>query len=176
MNKKPLYLLWIPALLLLALVLVIVNFPEKQPERKIRDGERLPDFTIDCIGGGSFHLEEHRGKVVVINLWATWCTPCVKELPHFDELQRNHRDDVAVIALHSLPVTSDVEKYLADYSYEIAFAIDEDGSISASVGASTVLPQTVVIDPDGVITYNSVGALTHEKLESLVREAQSPAE
>lgn len=135
-------------------------------------GMRAPDFTVPVYGGDSaFTLSEHRGKVVVVNFWATWCTPCCNELPHFDALYQKYGDAVAVVAIHSDLVTDDVEAYLAKFDYRIPFALDETGGVIKSFGGSTMLPQTIVIDANGVITYNAVGSLTYEKLEALFQAA-----
>lgn len=138
-------------------------------------GMRAPDFSVPVYGGDSFTLSEHRGKTVIVNFWATWCTPCCAELPHFDEIYRNYGDDVAVVAIHSDLVTDDVEEYLANYDYQLPFALDETGSVIQSFGGSTMLPQTVVIDADGVIVYNSVGSVTYEVLEDLISQAENSA-
>ncbi len=165
-------LAWTLALLLLAGVLVFVNLPgDKAPDRGAAPGEPLPDFQIRCVDGSVFSLSEQRGKAVVINLWATWCTPCVQELPRFDRLQRERGEEVAVLALHTPPVTTDVAAWLADFSYEIPFAVDEDGSLGELLGASAVLPQTVILRPDGTVSYNQSGALDYETLCGLVDEA-----
>lgn len=172
-QRKP-RMFWFPALLLLAGVLLLVNFPEAgpPPAAGAHPGESLPDFSITCLDGSVFTLSEQRGKVVVINLWATWCTPCVKELPGFDRLRAEHPEEVTVLAVHTPPVTTDVSDYLSGFSYAIPFAVDEDGSLSAALDASEVLPQTVVIDPAGVVTYNQVGALDYETLLALVTDAE----
>ena len=135
-------------------------------------GQRLPDFSLTTLDGGEFHLAAYRGKVVVINLWATWCGPCVKELPYFEALAEAHRDDAAVLAIHSDLVTDDVAKYLSGYDYFFPFAIDETGGVISSLGGSVMLPQTVVIDAEGIVTYNQVGSVTAEKLEALVEQAK----
>lgn len=164
--------LWTLALVLLLAVLIMVNLPDADAPAGTEPGERLPDFSVVCTDGSSFSLSAQRGRVTVINLWATWCTPCVAELPNFDRLQREQPDAVAVLALHSPPVTADVAAYLAEFSYNIPFAADEDGSLSALLGASTVLPQTVILNPDGVVTYNQPGALSYEGLLTLVEAAK----
>ncbi len=169
MKQSMSRLLWALALVLLAAVLVLANLPQAAPAGAA-PGEELPDFSVTCLDGGVFTLSEQRGKVVVINLWATWCTPCVQELPSFDRLQRE-RADVAVLALHSPPVTTEVSEWLSGFSYGIPFAVDEDGSVSKALGASTVLPQTVIVGPDGVVTYNQPGALSYDKLLKLVDAA-----
>ena len=172
MRSAVKYALCAIALAALIAVLVVVNLPAKPTATTgAAVGEQLPDFTVECLDGSTFRPEEQRGKVVVINLWATWCTPCVEELPNFDRLQREHPEDVAVLAVHTPPVTADVPDYLSAYSYEIPFAVDEDGALSAVLNASTVLPQTIILDPDGIVTYNQPGALSFETLLDLVASA-----
>ncbi len=134
-------------------------------------GEQLPDFTLTTLSGEAFTLSEHRGTVTVLNLWATWCAPCVKELPYFDELQARYPQDVTVLAIHSDLVTSDPAAYLAAFDYQIPFAVDETGSVAVSMGDSAILPQTVVLDPYGVVVYNRSGSVTYEALEELVQSA-----
>ncbi len=126
-----------------------------------------PDFTVPLYGGGSFALADTRGSVTVINFWATWCGPCVNELPHFQRLHETFGDEVRIVAVHSDLVTDDVDAFLANYDYTIPFALDDSGVIAA-YGGSVMLPQTIVLDKNGVIVYNTVGSVTYELLESLV--------
>ena len=126
-----------------------------------------PDFSAPLYGGGTFRLSDTRGTVTVVNFWATWCTPCVAELPHFEELYRAYGESVEVIAVHSDLVTDDVDAYLANYDYTIHFALDDSGVVAA-YGGSAMLPQTIILDKDGVIVYNTVGSVTYELLESIV--------
>ena len=175
MKKKTIFIL--PWLLLFCLML-LVNRPEPRP---IYDtdapighavGQQAPDFTLTTTDGGSFTLRDHHGQVTVLNLWATWCGPCVKELPHFDRLAREQ--DVAVLAIHSDLITDDVGEYLSHYDYSMPFAVDETGQVIASLGGSQMLPQTIVLDPYGVVTYNQVGSVTYESLTALVQSASQP--
>ncbi|MBQ4088248.1 MAG: redoxin domain-containing protein [Clostridia bacterium] len=164
---------WAAALAVLTTALVCFNLPDSNaaPTAETQQ-ETAPDFTAPLYGGGEFTLSEHRGKVVVVNFWATWCTPCVAELPHFEEIYKNYGDSIALVAIHSDLITDDVEAYLAGYDYTMPFALDETGDIIKAFGGSTMLPQTVVIDADGNVTYNAVGSVTYEKLEALINAAQ----
>ncbi|MCD8021742.1 MAG: TlpA family protein disulfide reductase [Lachnospiraceae bacterium] len=130
-----------------------------------------PDFTVPLYGGGEFHLEEEleSGKIIVINFWATWCTPCCAELPYFQQISEEYADEVTVIAIHSSLITDDVEEYLEEMGYEMNFALDETGDVIASLGGSTMLPMTVILDPDGVIVYNQVGSVTYEFLAAQIK-------
>ena len=135
-------------------------------------GMRAPEFSVPVYGGGEFALSEYDGKIVVVNFWATWCTPCCNELPYFDRIYAEYGDEVAVVAIHSDLVTDDVEAYLANFDYRMPFALDESGDVIKAFGGSTMLPQTVIIGRDGVITYNAVGSVTYEKLETLIAGAE----
>ena len=136
-------------------------------------GMRAADFSAPLIGkNGTFTLSDCLGKPVVINFWATWCTPCCLELPYFDRVYAENMCEIYMVAVHSNLVTDDPEAYLKDYSYSLPFAMDETGGIIASFNGSTILPRTVVIDKNGVITYNAVGSMTYDKLSGLVEEAR----
>ena len=167
------------AVVLLAAALVAFNLPGREAApQAVSDaptghevGEQLPDFTVSLIGGGSFTLSEHRGQVVFINLWATYCGPCVKELPAFVELREKH-PEVEVLAVHSSLVTDDVEAYLADRGWDIDFAVDgADDAAFKAVGGSALLPQTIVVNPRGEVVYNQTGSVTLDRLEALFGEA-----
>ena len=137
-------------------------------------GNQLPDFSIECLDGSAFHLNEMRGKPVFINLWATYCGPCVKELPHFSELYQEHEGDIAMLALHSDIIADDPEEYLAEYGSDWAmpFAIeDEDETIWDLVGGTTAMPQTIVLNRRGEVIYNQRGSVTPEMLAELYTQA-----
>ena len=135
-------------------------------------GMQLEDFSLSCYDGTEFRLGDQRGRITFINLWATWCTPCVNELPYFDELCRNHSDDVTVIAVHSSLVTDDPESFISGKDYAFRFATDtEDDTVQAIVGGTGTLPQTVVLNRNGEVVYNQVGSVTAEMLEALFEKA-----
>lgn len=183
-------LAWSLAILFLIVVILIVNLDFNKGEEAIaKDSEtqyqvpsevegipygsevgmRAMDFTVPLYGESplSFTLSENLGSKVVINFWATWCSPCIAELPHFEEFHDNH-PEISLIAIHSDLVTSDVEEYLSGYDYSFLFGLDETGDIIKSFGGSRMLPQTVILDENGIIIYNSVGSITLDKLENLI--------
>ena len=167
--------------LLLAFALVFSNLPDKESPASLPEdpassdalpvgyeaGMRAPDFTCTLMSGEKLTLSSLRGKTVVLNFWATWCAPCVKELPYFEAFSSAHKDDAVVIALHSNLVTEDVHAYLSDKPFSFPFALDPTGEIISSFNGSNMLPQTIVIDKNGVITYNATGSITPEMLETL---------
>ncbi len=119
----------------------------------------------------SFNINEHRGKIVIINFWATWCGPCVQELPYFEQIYEEYKDKLEVIAIHD-GGTYDKDSTLEFINeelrknYGITWAYDdEDGSYFKSLGGGDTLPMTVIVDENGIITYNSPKSVTYESLK-----------
>ena len=139
-------------------------------------GQQLQDFTVSTFDGGEFHLADHRGQIVIINLWGTYCTPCVQELPEFEKLCEEHEGEVAILAVHS-SMTGDVEPQ--DYvvskgwdKWDIDFTLDDDNdTIFGIVNGSTTLPQTIVLNRRGEVIYNMARSLTPEMLGALYKQA-----
>ena len=135
-------------------------------------GERLPDFALPCYDGTTFRLADQRGKIVFINLWATSCAPCKRELPYFSDLCKAHAGDIAVLVVHSSMVLDDPAAYLADKGYAMAFATDDaEDTVARLVGSTGTFPQTVVLNRRGEVVSNRVGSVTPETLEALFAEA-----
>lgn len=179
---------WAAALIVLAGALVYFNVPRGTAPASASalpdfeallpgsaEGERLPDFSVTMTDGSVFTLSGHRGKAVMINLWATWCAPCVRELPYFEKLRETRPDDVAVLAVHSDLITEDVDRYLAEKGWRLDFAVDSDGAVAALMGAGSLLPHTVVLDRTGKVIYNKPGSVDMELLDILARTALGDA-
>ena len=191
-RKKLSHILLAIALAALCFALLWFNFLDPSihaPKEDIQDspavseivsigaepGMQLEDFTITCLDDTSFHLADYRGKVVFLNLWATYCTPCVQELPYFSILYQEHSDDIGMLAVHASLMTDDPAEYAADKNWSMPIAIDTEDRIWSIVGGSSTLPQTIVLDRGGVIVYNQVGSVTLEMLEVLYQEAAHTA-
>lgn len=192
-RKRTGRIVWVLALGLLCFALVWFNFLD--PSVKERNharadimaeqsmgtgfvpGQRLEDFSVSCLDGSVFHLADTHGKVTIINLWATWCAPCVQELPYFDALLREHGEDLAVLAVHSSIVTDDPAMFLADKNWSMSFAVDtEDELVWKIVNGTSTLPQTVVLDRSGVVIWNQRGSVTPEMLALLYAQASGEEE
>lgn len=135
-------------------------------------GQLLEDFEVPCVDGSVFRLSDQRGKVVFLNLWATYCGPCVEELPAFGELYREHGDEVTVLAVHASLVTEDLDAYLAEKDWGIPIAVDPPNDpIWRITGGGSAIPQTIVLDREGRVVYNQKGSVTPELLAQLLAQA-----
>ena len=137
-------------------------------------GNQLADFTAEKLDGTQFHLADHRGKVVILNMWATYCGPCVQELPEFESFQKAHADDVVVFIIHASDPLEDVPEFLAKKGIGLPCAIDsDDDRIYTLCGANpSILPHTVVLNRNGEITYNQTGSMTGALLDELFEKAK----
>ena len=135
-------------------------------------GNHLPDFSTELLNGETFRLSDHLGQVVIINFWGTTCEPCIEEMPYYEQLKAAY-PDVEILAIHNKAGAKKAQAFLADKGWDhLDFALDsrEKGLLSL-LNASDAMPQTIVLDPQGTVTYNAQAPLTYEKLEALYKEA-----
>jgi len=138
-----------------------------------KPGEEMADFTVPMIGSDeSFTLSDYRGKVTIINYWATSCGPCCKELPYFQKVYEEYGDQVNIIAIHTKDVTDDIEEFVANQGYTMLVGFDADGKAFAAADGSNLIPQTVVLDENGLIVYNICDSVTYEKLVAMIEEVR----
>lgn len=132
---------------------------ESDPETydELSEGDTAPDFSAETVGGGSFKLSEQSDKVVILNFWATWCPPCVGEMPAFQKLYDEYGDTLAVLAVNCMEDKETVDKFASDNGYTFPIAYDEEGDISMKY-PSDGIPYTVIIGTDGKIANIYVGA------------------
>ena len=167
------------AFAVLAFALAWFNFIDPSVKRDIKTetigfetGNTLENFEIECFDGKKFSLEAAKGKPVFINLWATYCGPCVKELPIFESFYKAHFGDVELIAVHHSIVDDDPKTIVSESGLTIPFAIDtEDETVWKAVGGTSSMPQTIVLDKNGKVIYNRRGSVDMDLLESLYKEA-----
>jgi len=123
--------------------------------RPEQTGKVAPDFTVSD-GTSTVHLADYRGKVVLLNFWATWCAPCVQELPGLLQLHRE-RPDIAILAVS---VDEDADAYtsfIAERHVNLITVRDPSES-AAKLYHSEAWPETYIIDKNGIIRRKLVGA------------------
>lgn len=115
------------------------------------------NFTLMSTHGNDISLSDYRGKFVLLNFWATWCPPCVKEMPALNVLHNKlkGRNGLHVVAVHAGPALATVKKFLKDHPVDYEVVIDKNMSLSSWQVSG--LPTTFLINPAGKIIYKATG-------------------
>lgn len=129
------------------------------------DRKEAPAITVPALfGGGTQTLSERRGRPVLVNFWASWCEPCIREMPHLVEFSRAHPEiDVLGIAVNDKPAES--RRFAERIGVPFDLGVDRDGEVASDYDVPG-LPITVVVDPEGRIASNFVGEISARQLES----------
>ena len=140
-------------------------------------GKAAPSFTLQDLNGKPVSLSDFKGKVIVLDFWATWCPPCVIEIPHFIELYEQYKDQGFAMVGISLDregisvVKSFVRKYQINYPILMT-----DGQVDRVYGGITAIPTTFVIDSAGNIRQKYIGyrdkAVFEADIKALLTEAK----
>jgi peroxiredoxin len=140
----------------------------------IKVGDKAPNFTVEMVDGSSMTLADMKGKVVVVNFWATWCPPCRQELKVVQKQLIDHFKDEPFVFL---PISRGekreiVESYIEKMGYTFPIGLDFDQS-AYSKYATNYIPRSVVVGRDGVVAYVAVGY--DEQIAGEIEEAISEA-
>jgi peroxiredoxin len=128
-----------------------------------------PDFTASLLNGGKLKLSSTKGKVVVLNYWASWCAPCQTETPQFDLLYRKVKDQgVAFVGIDTKDGKSQAQSFISknDITYPIVY--DEPGETAVRLGnlPTANLPFTVLLDKQGKVAAVYVAMLSYKDLQT----------
>jgi cytochrome c biogenesis protein CcmG/thiol:disulfide interchange protein DsbE len=127
-----------------------------------------PDFTIEQFDGSTFQLSRHRGEVVLLNFWASWCPPCQIEAPALERAWRKYGDrGLVVFGLDVWDERADAMKFIEKDKISYPNGLKGGGSVAVEYGV-TGLPETFVIDRRNVLVRRWIGPLDDRRIASLV--------
>jgi peroxiredoxin len=151
---------------------VVMALKSMEARLMLKEGTKAPDFSLPVLGGGTISMAALKGKVVVVNFWATWCPPCLKEMPMLNELHTAYKDQgVVVLGLsldeEGLSITEPFIKKLG-ISYPI---VESDKKTYQAYGNILTIPHTFVVDRNGVVTKRFVNNQSKEAFEEAIKAA-----
>ncbi len=128
--------------------LAIVKFDEKI---------KAPHFTLKDLNGKEVKLEDHRGKIVFINFWATWCPPCRDEMPSMEKLYTEFKErDFTMLAVDLQESAKEVRAFKERFKLNFPILLDSDGRVGSEYGVISI-PTTYLIDREGYVIGGALG-------------------
>ncbi len=136
-------------------------------------GWQAPDFRLQTIDGDEVSLGDFRGKVVLVNFWATWCPFCVSEMPAFQQLNEDLDDEIVILGINRAESAAKQNEFfdnVLDVKITYILLLDPTDSVAKSYGVQ-VMPTTYFLNEEGVITKKKLGELTVREMKILVSES-----
>jgi peroxiredoxin len=145
---------------LVALLLTLAALPGGAQElRPWRGGGNAPPLVLQDLEGRTHRLEDYRGKVVLINFWATWCDPCRAEMPALNKLRASLAGHpFAVLAVNLAESEGRVRRFMEQVPLDFPVLLDRDSGV-AKAWKARVLPVSFVVDTEGRIRYSALGEI-----------------
>jgi cytochrome c biogenesis protein CcmG/thiol:disulfide interchange protein DsbE len=124
-----------------------------------------PNFSVNLFNGGQFSLSQERGKIVVVNFWASWCVPCQSEAPVLEAAyQHYHPQSVDFIGVDIKDTPDDAQKFLQTYLSTYPNGFDAQKQIYIDYGVYG-LPETFVVNQQGLVVHHVIGPVTAQQLD-----------
>ncbi|HMG44469.1 MAG TPA: TlpA disulfide reductase family protein [Acidimicrobiales bacterium] len=140
-----------------------------------RIGKVAPELVGQTLDGGSFDIDKHLGRWVVVNFFATWCRPCVVEHPELDAFQREHAEsgDAVVVSILYDDDADEAQQFFADRGGDWPVVLDDSG-LAAAYGVTGV-PETYLVAPSGRVAVKLTGGVTRDGLNGYIQEIEAMA-
>jgi len=168
MSSKRILIYGIVALCLLGLY--VAGRRTAQKPKPTASGNFAPDFTVTDIDGRKLTLSDYKGKVVLLDFWATWCAPCREEIPHFVEMQAKYGPrGFQVIGISMDDDAKPVREFYQQYKLNYPVAVGDD-KLAERFGGMLGLPVNFIIDREGRIHAKYTGATDVAMFDQSVSE------
>jgi cytochrome c biogenesis protein CcmG, thiol:disulfide interchange protein DsbE len=167
---------WIAGAVLVVLAGFVAVLATGGDDRGVRStliGLPAPGIAGETIDGGRYDLTEQRGEYVVVNFFATWCVPCIREHPELVEFDERHRaaGDASVVSVVFDSRPAQVLEFFERNGGEWPVVVDPDGRTALDYGVSGV-PESYLLAPDGTVLVKIEGGVTADELDRLLRQVQ----
>ncbi|MDO4522901.1 MAG: TlpA disulfide reductase family protein [Eubacteriales bacterium] len=132
------------------------NDSENAEETKVH--VKVPDFEMTLLTGETVHFSDYEGKKILLNFWATWCGPCVGEMPALEQLAQEYSEELVILAVNCAEDQGTVSQFIEKNGYTFPVVMDNEEKIQAVFGGISSIPVTAIIDEEGYLVDASTGA------------------
>ena len=154
----------------LTIVIFFSFFLSGMSSPPLRVGGPAPSFELKTLKGKIFKSSDLKNKAVILNFWATWCVPCIHEMPELNKAYTSFKnDDVEIIAINFAETRSEVDEFVNKYHLEFPILLDKYGDVSQDYRVRN-LPVTYFISPDGIIMDLVLGGITQKLIETKLKQ------
>lgn len=155
-------------LVVAAIGLLLVNQSPSPSLEPAKIGQSLGDFSLSNLDGDTVRLSDYAGQVVLINAWATWCPPCVAEMPDLQAYYQAHREEQFVIlGINAGDSLSTAAAFASQNEITFPILLDPNVELLTSLGIHS-FPTSILIGADGVVRSIHIGMFTAEELEAKI--------
>ncbi len=140
----------------LALVAWQLGCSAPAPTGELEVGQPAPAFKLADLNGNEVSLDQFKGKVVLLDFWATWCGPCRMSMPLLEKLQSQYTSDLALLAINLEEPRDLVAGYVKRQNLHSRVLLDEEGEVGRKYRSGSI-PMQVLIDKDGVVRHVQIG-------------------
>lgn len=138
-------------------------------DTELPDGDPPPEVAFDLLDGGTSSFVAHRGTPIVVNFFASWCAPCVRELPDIEAAAQTYAGQIDFIGLSVSDRESDTRALLESVGVTFEVGLDPNGTIHREVSDLGVMPTTLFVAADGTLVSTHAGAITAGDLDQRIR-------
>ncbi len=128
---------------------------------------QAPDFSLTTLDGKPVSLSDLRGKVVLINFWATWCPPCRAEMQDLQVAYQEHSDGFVVLGINNAEGDESVRRFVDEFHLTFPILLDRDGAVARKYQMQA-LPTSFFIDRAGIVHAANVGAMNRAYIEAQI--------
>lgn len=156
--------------LLSIFIIISLFFPMNTLSANTPDNKKAPDFALKTLEGKTVKLSDYKGKIIIIDFWATWCPPCRKGIPDLIELQKAYSKDLVVvgISLDQERTLKDLKPFIENYGINYPVVLGNE-KVVKDYGGINAIPTSFIVDQKGFIIDSHVGLVPKTVYENKIK-------